>query len=83
MKSKPKTILGKIYDAAINIPPNDKELLFFHDEVFAWSLGIYDNKLKKYISKWNTPVLYWTLVPPRSLLFLKRCSSVFKPLNFS
>lgn len=72
MSVKPKP--GQIFDASKHTPPNDSEILVFHDEIFAWAIGIYDKKTRKYILKWPTPVLYWTLVPPRSLLSLKSAS---------
>lgn len=80
MSVNPK--LGQIFDASKQTPPNDGELLLFHDEVFAWTLGVYDAKNKKYISRWSEfAVLYWSLVPSRSLLRLKELSSVFKPMK--
>lgn len=78
MRSK-VSIFGQVHDASVAVPPKDAEVLLFHDEVFAWALGIYDHRAKKYVSKWTTPVLYWVAVPPRSLLFLKSSSSVLKP----
>jgi hypothetical protein len=71
-------MLGRIYDASKILPPNGSEVLLFQDQVFAWSLGVYSSSEKKYVVRWDCPVLYWTLVPPRDLLFLKRESSVIR-----
>ena len=69
--------LGCIFDGRKKTPPKDVEVLIFHDEVFAWAIGIFDGR--KYISKWDSAVLYWMLVPPRSLLRLNQLTSVCKP----
>ena len=79
VKSNGKPIFGKIYDATKRKPPHNVELLLFHDEVFAWSIGIYDRGLKRYVSKWEKPVLYWGLGPPRGLLALRVSSSADMP----
>jgi hypothetical protein len=41
-----KTKFGRIYDAAKQTPPHGEEILIFHDEVFAWGIGVYDSKKK-------------------------------------
>jgi hypothetical protein len=77
-KKKLKPIFGQIFDASKSIPPKWADLLLFHDEVFQWALGAFDSKTRKYISRWSTPVLYWAISPPRSLLRLKSRSSVLR-----